>query len=190
MTTQIEQLDVIPERDVYRGGNAVTDTRLWLDPDGRRCGVHQWRDDFANADYWNGIMIQDSIADENGATPDAKPLRKYLESAEGQALLDRVCDGWQRDGESGETDDDADEAWNELTNHITGKIPSTAWSVWELDEWFNGNEGIDGTETDEQIREMADEALAQVQDDQIINGNIYDYLIEKRDERQPDMEIE
>lgn len=188
--TTIEELHTIPERDVYHGGSAVTDTCLWLDPDGRRCGVHQWRDDYANADYWNGILIQESVSDENNETPDAEPLRAYLESPEAQALLDRVCDGWEQDGERGITDDDSDEAWQELIDHITHKIPSTAWTVWDVDEWFNGEENVHGTETDEEIQALADEAEALVQDDQIINGRIYDYLIEKRDECRTELETE
>ncbi len=39
----IECLDVQPERDSYRGGDAITVTELWLDPEERCCGVHQWQ---------------------------------------------------------------------------------------------------------------------------------------------------
>ena len=180
----VEALDVQPERDKYRA-NGETDTRLWLDPDKRRCGAHQWQDDYANGDYVRGTMIQDSIVDDDQGdeqTPDEKPLREYLQSPEGQALLDRACEGWEQTGENGEMDDDADEAWSELINHVTHSIPSTAWSVWDMEEWFNGNEGLQGTETDEEIDRRADVAISQMQVGQIVDGYFYDYLIKKRDE--------
>ena len=190
MTVTIETLDTQPSRDLFRG-NGETDVMLWLNPDGERCGTEEWRDDFANGDYVRGTALHESIVYEGGngnEYPDPKPLRKYIESAEGQKLLQAVCDGYSRDGERGELDDDAEAAWDTLIDHVTNKLPSTAWSVWDVEEWFNGNEGVDGTETDEQIQTMANEAESQIQDDQIINGDIYDYLIERRDYRRTQIE--
>ena len=183
MTVKISNLDTKPARDLYRG-NGETDVMLWLDPDGRTCGVSDWRDDYANGDYVRGTMIHESVVYEGGngnEYPNPKPLREYLESDAGQELLNRVCDGWERDGERGELDDDADEAWNELIDYVTNKLPSTPYSVWDVGDWFNGEEGVHKDDTDEQVEALATEHESQIEDGQIINGSIYDYLIEHRD---------
>lgn len=186
----ITPLDTQPARDHYKGGDAVTDIMLWLDPRERTCGVQDWRGDYANIDYWHGYILHDSIVfnpDQEPEYPDPKPLWEYLESEDGQNLLNAVCDGWQLmwDGNNnwGITHDEALDAWDGLIEYIRDGLPSTAWTVWITGDWFNGNEGLSGTETDEQVREFADAFQVQADaDNQILDEDIYDYLITKRNE--------
>src|SRR3990167_2365639 len=99
-TVKVLGLETLPSRDAYKGGDAATDVMFWLDPDARTCGVLDWRNDYANAEYYNGLKFHDSVVydrpDGSKEYPDPKPLREYLTSEIGQATLETICDGWER----------------------------------------------------------------------------------------------
>lgn len=178
----VGELDTVPEKDLYRG-HGVTDTQFVIDPSARRCWVEQWREDYANATRWNGLLITASISPEgnDSETPDCDKLSEYLNSAEAQELMVRVCDGWEQDGERGTQDEDSDEAMNELCEAIMA-LPSIEWSVWDIDEYLDQH-GVCATDTDERIAELTAEYEGDAEAEHVVlDESISDFLTKKRDE--------
>lgn len=205
MTVKVERIDVIAEEDVYRrGGEYMTYTELYINPDSRRCLVSQQ----SNApgvgtpeDEWHHRVLTYNIGGgrefgrgECQAAPDADDLRKLLESKKGQALLDRICDGhevnWDGHNRVGELDSDAQAAREKLMV-LVDDLPRSQWTTWMIEDWlyeWRRNE-VKATTTDAEIVKLAQEAKTQADDEYVyVDGDIEDYLTEYRDELKKEME--
>jgi hypothetical protein len=146
MSVQIGKIDVVAEEDMYKRCGQMTKTELWLEPTERRVVVSQYHDSGATPEgEWHKRQLAWLLdgSTEYGHSeieaPDDESLREFLEGEEGQALLDRICDGhdinWDGNNIVGSLDDDAQAAAQELMGAINN-LPRSEIVTWMVDDWL------------------------------------------------------
>lgn len=200
MSVTIKSIDTIAEEDMYRrGGEYMTYTELWINPDTRECGASQQSGAPGQgipAEEYHGLVLAFGIGGgreygrHSEPSPDGDALEEFLESDEGQDLLDRICDGhnrrWDGNNTIGELDEDAEEAKAELLNAIS-RLPSESTVTWTVDDWFSQVSdreiGLRKLMSYRQIRKIADEARSSARSDNVyLDGDVYQYLVNRQKE--------
>lgn len=185
MSVKIKNVDCVHEIDPYhRDTQGFTITTLHIDPESRTCSINQEYDDNATPSrVWHGVDIERNI--EPGVY-DGGQIEAYLNSREGQALLDRVCDGheveWDGSNHVGRMDDDAESALDELVEEIMS-YPSDR-EEWTCDGWFGNNSddelGITAQTTDAEIKALAEKYEREA--DAVLIDDVESYLRSRRDD--------
>ena len=134
MSVKIGKIECHHEIDPYhRNTNGLTLTVLNIYPKSRKCNVSQDYDDNATSmNCWNGIDIEKTLHN----TLDSVNVREFLESDDGQNLLDRICNGhdveWNGSNHIGSLDDDAELALSDLIVELENCFTDEA-------EWLCGD---------------------------------------------------
>ena len=95
MSVKITRVETKPEIDPYhRDTQGLTITELTIDPEFMECHISQEYDDNSTSvDKWNYMIIGRNLT----GTLNSFDCKNFLESKEGQELLERVCDGWSNE---------------------------------------------------------------------------------------------
>lgn len=186
----IRNCDTRPDLDVYRRDtNGETYTELTIYPTERIVDVTQeGRSNSQSMAEYHRLVLSSKIEGH----PDEATLREYLESDEGQELMERVCAGHDRewDGHNmvGTLTDDAESAWDALIAELDD-MAQTDWTFWAIDEWAYvwAIQEITADMTDEQIAAKAAEldALAEAEHANL-SGSTIDYLTDIRNDKRDD----
>ena len=184
MAVRIIGVSTKPAMDNF--SNQETWTNLWINPQMRSAGIVQ-------ENHRNGVPYEEYVGlivtHELEGRPDEDDAWKYLNSADGQELLGRICDGHYvcRDSRSnlvGGLDDEATEALDELVEALEemGTNDPNEWSVWEVDEWVV-DPACDETTSDEELEDIAMEVEEDAEYEHVVlNGSVLDFLTRYRDE--------
>lgn len=200
MSVTIKSIDTIAEEDVYRrGGEYMTYTQLWINPDKRTCGVGQESGAPGKgtpAEEWHNLVLTYDIGggkefmSESQPAPDGDALEEFLESEEGQDLLDRICDGhdtrWDENNMVGVLDEDAQEAETELLRLIT-ELPDNDIVTWTVSDWLGNctpsDLGLRKLMSYRQIKKIAKDTEKFAGSENVyLSGDVYDYLVERQRE--------
>lgn len=197
MSVKIGKIDVVAEEDMYRRNGQMTTTEMWISPQKRLVIVEQYhRSGSTSVDVWHRRELTFSLNSENGVQemeqepPDGDSLKELLESDEGQALLDRICDGhdidWDGNNMVGSLDEDAQIAVQELLEAIND-LPRSSIVTWMVDDWFghctDSDLGLRKLMSYRQIRKLSEQFEKDAKHDHIhLEGNVYDYLVERQKE--------
>ena len=190
--------DLIPLLSPYNQQWSET-VELWIDGEKRKAGIEirvPGQGSIGTREYYGMYAYAEfGFADDEGVNvPTPKALNAYLNSAEAQTLLSRVCDGletyWDGHNMRGRFSDDANDAVAALEEAI-GDLPHESIAVWQADDWFQQTSpeqcGVTAKTTDEQIAGIAKRFELDAWDDggfanhAIVHG-IADLLIGWRDE--------
>lgn len=175
MSITIETFDMDPEIDPYHASTgALTKTICQLTPEHKTIEVYQNREGDGTTmwEYHGRVIDIDLDRNETGEMPDPAELRELLESDEGQAIMQRIVDGyntvWDGSNIRGHLSDGAAAAVTDLEQEIADLNRNTV-ETWTCDDWFQGTEQeyIDNPDaTGEEIKAAAERAI----DDARIGG--------------------
>jgi hypothetical protein len=188
----IKNIDTRPDLDVYRRDtNGETYTELTIYPDDHIVDVTQeGRSNSQSMAEFHRLVLSSKI----DGHPDEDVLREYLESDEGQELIERICAGhdqeWDGHNMVGTLTDDAQEAWDTLIAELND-MPATDWQFWAIDEWdgYWAEENITADTTDKQIVEKAKEFDALALSEHVnLSGSTIEYLTRIRNNKRIDEE--
>ena len=197
-------LECRPELDPYRrdtGGQ--TYAQLWLRPEARACGIAQQSGapgvGVPMEEHTRHVLTHAIGCDEHGTYaigcdahyPTRYPVeaatRRYLRSRAGQALLRRVCDGWDSgwDGQNvvGILNADAQLAWGELCAALDTLTEEASYA--DASDWlqFDSDSGLTGRESDERLAKLAARYEREAWHGQrVVVGGMIERLTEIRDE--------
>lgn len=109
----------------HRDTRGRTTTTLWINYREQTCGLRQdWKDYSTTSDEWHSLVATIGIDPAEDAELDPQAVLKYLQSDDGQSLLNRICDGhtiaWNGSNLVGTKSDDAEEALQEIASTIAG----------------------------------------------------------------------
>lgn len=184
MTTQpkILNIDAVPQLDPYhRDTGGETLTVVWIDLESGKCGVSQECDDNATPECrWNGRELAQSIT-----RPNQSELCSYMRG-DALPLIQRILDGseieWNGNNHVGVLDDDAQSAWEELLDDLD-HLDESEYSFWNIEDWLQQADFDLAGKTDNELRALAKSIETDAKNDGVIlNGDVYDYLIAKRDQ--------
>lgn len=192
----IAEFDMLAEIDPYKGNGALTHTVMDIDPERNVASVYQRSSgDGTTLREWHGRIIPVKIVDDAGEQPDPDGLRVFLESSDGQAMLEEVSAGYEAfwDGSNmvGRLNEQGLAALAALEADIAN-IERDPFETWTCAEWFGGEEGryvdADSTASDiaAVVNDLWDVALA---DRQRFADDMFNHLeryVERLREQQED----
>lgn len=135
---RILRVNTIPELDPYHADTGgQTYTAIKVNPALRWVVVEQEPEDGATPfEEWHMHIL--TYAPE--MRPDEDALVAFLESEDGQRLLDIVCNEhdiiWNGNNMVGELTDEGEDAFNELCDRIDD-LPESDWVLWDVEDWLN-----------------------------------------------------
>lgn len=186
MTIRIQSVDGMPQHDPFTGGDAVTETRLAIDPQSEIVTVYQWRPDYGTTfDEYHSVKLDHGLGGEN-ARPDPDALDKYMRLESTLALLQNIVDGhdtrWDGHNTIGELDANARDALDTLLNEIDA-LPDSEWTVWNAGDWLHEwtRENITALTTDDEITAYAEKLENEAEKECVIIVDAADYLTSARD---------
>ena len=167
----IKSLDTKPRLDPYHAQVlGESSTELIVDPEARSAWVEQrYASGSMTSDEYHQLVLTAFVP----SALDANEVRDTLESPEVQALLTRVCDGfeavWDGSNMTGQLSPDAQAAWARIQGLlIEMETPDPYWRTWELPEWLSDLDvtqwGLEGVPAGATIADLDDdqiEALAE-----------------------------
>jgi hypothetical protein len=183
MSVKISKIDTLPEIDPFHSDTqGFTLTCLNIDPRSRDCSVSQEYDNNSTSEpVWNGRVIQERL---HGFL-DGDQIKLFLESDEGQEILDKICDGhsvdWNGNNFVGHMDDDCEHNLESLVKEL--ETYGHEGEAWTCDEWFGNNSddelGINKNISDEEIKSLAKKYETEA--DVCLVDDVESYLINRRD---------
>jgi hypothetical protein len=184
MSVKIGNVDCRHELDPYHHDTkGLTLTTLNIYPESRKASVTQDYDtNSTSMGVWNGIDIEVRLRN----TLDGGLVREFLESDDGQKLLDAICDGWSRDWNGsnyiGSLDDEATSALDELTDELESCFTDEPEYFCEdlFDELSDSELGVYFGQPDESLRKLASKLKSE--SDCYIIDDVYDYLVSRRNQ--------
>lgn len=183
----LRTFDTKHEIDPYKASTGgLTKTACELDPENETIDVFQRRSgDGTTMAYYHGLIIGINLAGEfygeANDDPDAEELRGLLIGDEGQALLQRIVDGfsaeWDGSNHIGRRNMDSNIALHELESAIN-LLSRTAAVAWTSEEWCNGYEkkAVNVRSTPEQIAEAAKHYEDMLDDGHYLVDDMTDHL--------------
>jgi hypothetical protein len=130
------------ELDPYgENQSGFTRPEFWLDPQERTCGIRQESRRYPilpSIPVEAGLIMHADVSPEITIELDGPAVKRFLNGKVGQTLLGRICDGfrvlWTGHNHIGTINDDARNAWAQLTNEIRAR--GSEWDVWSAGEWY------------------------------------------------------
>ena len=187
MSVKITRVETKPEVDPYhRDTQGLTRTELTIVPESMECYISQEYDDNStSADKWNGMIIGRKLT----GTLNSSYCKNFLESKEGQELLDSVCEGWSDvwNGNNyvGALNESGNNALDELVEELESLYSEDEY--WTCSDYFdnlNNNElGISSTTTDEEIKSLSEKL-----DEEFLIDDVESYLLKRRNSIVSDIE--
>jgi hypothetical protein len=183
MDTKILTIDTTPEIDPYhRDTHQLTTTRITINPQDRKVWITQECDDNAmSMAEWHGVEIGGDIHGYYYLHDYA--ARAYLESPEGQSLLDTICEGhsveWDGSNYVGALSDAARAAFDEL---ITDLVDLCDWDLHIMtaaEYWYDYcRSELTADMTDDEIHALVEQSR---DPDYLVLGNEEMYIRRNRD---------
>jgi hypothetical protein len=162
---------------------SLTKTVLSIDPRDDTVSISQEYDDNATPiDVWNGLVVERVLHN----SLNKREARSYLESEDGQSLLQKIVDGWEENWNGnnyvGSINDDASTSLEELAETLDEDCYDDT-GYWAVDDWFANSTdeelGITEKSTDDELKKLATE-LDENSGCYLI-GDVEEYLRERRD---------
>jgi hypothetical protein len=197
-------MEILDEVDEHRGAALTLDPR---DQTGE-LGATYGRSPSAGTPeaIWHGRVLRLWLPDDL----DAEEARKFLEGAEGKALLDRIEAGhdveWDGNNNVGSLDDDGQDALDALEAKLSGLKLSDHYEhagTWEVEDWLSGATArtdtrftVEGTPptvitaktTDDEIQRIAEQLDEEARGEFVSLRGTYNYLVSRRDDLEEEEE--
>jgi hypothetical protein len=197
MGIKIGDIDTIPYHDPYHRGQCVpTAIAMYIDPEHKYVTVGTVLDQGAiDAEIWHHRVIESFLSthDDYGfSTPDAKPLREFLESETAQELLRQIADNytvdWDGHNHVGSHTDESGVALEQLLAAIAD-LPHSTWQLCNAGDWLFEcrdsyiTDSIGRAVSNRVLEARARELETELSNDNVIlDGDVLDQLREWRDE--------
>lgn len=168
-----------PEADPYhRDTGGVSKTRLSLDQYGNADIYQDYDSGSTSASVWHGRTLEWLIP--------GHPVDITAELPELLTLLQRVHDGhtveWSGNNMTGWLAEDARDATDELEALLDAGLGRVEWAYMSVGDWLQHvNVDVDVSDDDE-LRELAKEFEPELWDYVVLDGDVYEYLVARRDE--------
>jgi hypothetical protein len=191
----VDELDCRPRMDPYRH-NYQTHAEFRFNPRRRVCAVTQESGSPGVAvpeELWHGRVLVYAIGnpEEESRYPVERTTRAYLRGRDGQALLRRVCDGyeseWDGNNHVGALDDDARQAWDVLCAALDERTEEAHYC--DAGDWIQhaGDTEVTADTTDGRLQALAEQYEREAWDEvRTVVGGVVDRLTEIRNDLRED----
>ena len=180
---KILSIDTKPTVDPYHADtNTPTTTELWIDPRDCTVWVEQGRDTGATpANVWHGRTFVIRVY----GYPVEDEIREWLEDHEEE--ITAICQGhtveWNGQNMVGVLTDEARIILERLESELDQDIWQREYEWWLAEDWVLDDERVENLcgKSDEEIKEIAEEILAEIPEYTVILDDLESYLIGLRD---------